>query len=197
MNIPLTMKGTADFMIENILPVVLAAHLLGFSMEKVRQVLVSIRPSDERIPGRMNLFNVGGINVIVDYAHNPHGIKALGEMLKKIETPKTGIIAGVGDRRDEDITAVGRTAAAIYDRVIIRTDSDTRGRVPEDIESLLVKGLKEVKPEISYEVIPDYDAALEFAIEHAKKGEYIVISAEKVEDTIHYVKTLQNKYGSG
>jgi cyanophycin synthetase len=40
---------------------------------------------------------------MVDYAHNPHSIKAFAELMNNMEEYKIGIITGVGDRRDEDI----------------------------------------------------------------------------------------------
>jgi cyanophycin synthetase len=57
--------------------------------------------------------------VMVDYAHNTAGFQALGKFLEKIEAqPKIGIIAGVGDRRDEDIFNLGKQAAHMFDKTL-------------------------------------------------------------------------------
>ncbi|MCW3077747.1 MAG: hypothetical protein JWO32_2356 [Bacteroidetes bacterium] len=193
LNIPLTMKGKASFMIENVLSTVLASYLLGFSMENIQKAIRTFKPSAEHTPGRLNLFDINGINVIVDYAHNPHGLKALSDLLKQIEEKKTGIITGVGDRREEDIKEVGRVAASMYDEVIIRLDKDTRGRSENEIVSLITSGLEEVNTKIKHQVIPDSKAALKFAIEKAKRGDYVVISADDAMQTIEIVKELEKE----
>jgi len=194
--IPLTIEGKADFMVENILPVVLASYLLGFSIEKIKSSLHSFKPSVEQTPGRLNKFEINNVNVIIDYAHNPHGLQALGRFLSHIHEQKTGIITGVGDRRDNDIIEVGRAAAKIYDRVIIRIDDDTRGRDANEITELIIQGLQEINKTIKYDIIPDSKNALKFAIDHAGKGDYIIISADNVPETIHIMKELEHEFGN-
>jgi cyanophycin synthetase len=192
-NVPLTMKGKADFMIENVMSAVLAAYLLGFSVHKIRSAINSFRPSMEQTPGRMNVFEINGVHVIVDYAHNPHGLKALAALLKKIDAPKTGIITGVGDRRDEDIIEIGRVAANMYDDIIIRMDKDTRGRPVTEIQGLIVNGLTEINPSVKHHLIPDSREALKFAISNAEKGAYVIISADDAAETIEIVKKLETE----
>lgn len=192
--IPLTMEGRADFMTENVLPVAMTAYVLGFSLETLRSSLRNFKPSADQTPGRLNKFEINDVNVIVDYAHNPHGLKAIGRLLKQIETQKIGIITGVGDRRDEDIIELGRIAAEMYDEVIIRTDKDTRGRSPNEIAALLITGLKQVNNTIPNYFIPDSKEALRFAIKDADKGAYIIISADKVNETLEIMKELENEF---
>ncbi|HLP13364.1 MAG TPA: cyanophycin synthetase [Flavobacteriales bacterium] len=192
MNIPLTMGGKAEFMIENILGVVLATYVKGFDMKKVVASLCEFLP--EQVPGRINLFKVNDVNIMIDYVHNPHGFMALGKMLDTIQAIKTGIITGVGDRRDDDIIEVGRIAARIYDKIIIRMDNEERDKTPEQIAGLIVQGLQEVKPKVTYHIIPDSNIALRFAIDQALPGEYVVFSAEKPEETIAYIQELRNHY---
>jgi cyanophycin synthetase len=190
MNIPVTMGGKADFMIANVLPVALAAYLMNFSIENIRYALVNLAASEEQIPGRLNYFNMNGIRVLVDYAHNPHGLKALGAYLKKLETFVTGIITAVGDRRDEDIRELGRVAGGIFHTIIIRFDKDTRGRSREEIASLLMEGIREVNPVLPCHVIPDSRDALIYAVEHSPKQAYVMISSDDTTETLDMVKQL-------
>lgn len=194
LNIPLTMKGKADFMIENVMPTVLAGYVLGFSMDKLKESIRTFKPSAEHTPGRMNSFEINEVNVIVDYAHNPHALTALNNMLKQIDTKKIGIVTGVGDRRDNDIMDIGRMAAEMYDEVIIRIDKDTRNRTPNEISDLVIKGIDEVNKGIPHHLIPDSKAALRFAINHADKGSYIIISADDTVTTINIMKELQSEF---
>ncbi|MDZ7848157.1 MAG: cyanophycin synthetase [Owenweeksia sp.] len=78
----------------------------------------------------MNLFHFKGFDVMLDYAHNPSGMIALGQFLEKTEGfPKVGVIAGTGDRRDDDIIDLGEVSATIFDEIIIRDDAELRGQV--------------------------------------------------------------------
>src|SRR5690606_10468499 len=138
--VPITRQGKAGFMIENLLPVVLAAYLMDIPLEQIQMALKSFMPTSDQTPGRINEFEINGVNVIVDYAHNPHGLKALAGYLKNIPERKLGIITGTGDRRDEDIVDFARIAASMYDDIIIRFDRDTRGRTKESIVKMLEKG---------------------------------------------------------
>ncbi|MGZ4043685.1 MAG: cyanophycin synthetase, partial [Bacteroidia bacterium] len=195
-NIPITMEGKAGFMIENILPVVLASYILKFSPDKIREALASFYPTTENTPGRLNFIDVNGVHVIVDYAHNPHSIIAFSEIMAHIKENKTGIITGVGDRRDEDIVEVGKLASEIYDEIIIRVDKDTRRRSSEEIIELLSKGIKSGKKNVPFLVIPDIRDALLYAIEHATPGSYIVLNCEKVDKTLAMVKELKEEFES-
>ncbi|HYF03176.1 MAG TPA: cyanophycin synthetase, partial [Patescibacteria group bacterium] len=141
-DIPLTLGGRATFMIQNILAAVLAAHVRKFDMRKIRMSLKNFLPSPKNTPGRMNIFPFKNFELMVDYAHNPAGMRAVAEFLKNVEaTVKVGIVAGVGDRRDEDIREVGQIAAEMFDEIIIRFDRDLRERSADNILALLKEGI--------------------------------------------------------
>lgn len=182
--VPITRKGKAGFMIENLLPVVMASYLSGMQPDQIADALKSFIPTPEHTPGRINEFEINGVNVILDYAHNPHGLRALAGYLKNISGRKLGIITGTGDRREEDIIEFGRIAASMYDDIIIRFDRDLRGRSKESIVELLSRGIYDVNPEQSYQVIPDTKSALHYAVSNADKGSYVVICADNATYTL-------------
>jgi cyanophycin synthetase len=191
-DIPLTMGGKAPFMIQNVLAAVLAAHAMDLDLSMVREALKTFHPSSEQTPGRMNMFAFGKYDVMVDYAHNPPSLEALGRYLKNLDgTHKVGIITGVGDRRDEDVINMGKAAARIFDEIIIRVDKDTRGREADNIIDLVSEGVKQGNSKIPVQVIPDEREALVTAMRKAKKGTLIVIATEKVEPAIKMVQQLQ------
>lgn len=128
-NIPLTFGGKAEFNIQNVMAASLACYMQGFKIEDIRQALLTFVPSPAQTPGRMNLFKFKEFNVMVDYAHNAHGMRAIGKFLDKVEAKrKIGVIAGVGDRRDSDIVEIGVEAGKIFDEIVIRQDRNMRGR---------------------------------------------------------------------
>ncbi|MCD6017403.1 MAG: cyanophycin synthetase [Bacteroidetes bacterium] len=192
-NIPITMKGKAGFQIENVLPVILSSYILKFSIHQTREALRSFYPSAEQTPGRLNVIDVGDVHVMVDYAHNPHSIKAFSELMNNMDEYKIGIITGVGDRRDEDIEEVGRLAAKIYDEIIIRIDKDTRGRDANEIIALIKKGIYNTNVSLVVTVIPDLEEALNFALDKSQAGNYVVLNADTVDETLEIVQKAQRQ----
>ena len=191
---PITRNGKAEFMTQNLLPVILAAYLSGIQVEQIAVALRSFVPDAEKTPGRINEFKINGLNIIVDYAHNPHGLKALAGYLKHIPEKKTGIITVPGDRRDNDIIEFGEIAASMYDEIIIKFDRDTRGRSEESITELLAQGIQNIKPDLECKVIGDTHSAIHFAIENAEKGSYVVICADDAIQTLKITQDVAQLY---
>jgi cyanophycin synthetase len=187
-NIPLTFSGKAIFMIQNIFPAVLAGFLRGFKVEDIRLALETFIPSPTQTPGRMNMFQFKNFTVMVDYAHNPAGFQAIARFLDKIDSkPKVGIIAGVGDRRDEDIIQLGSIASQMFDEVIIRQDKNLRGRSEKEIIDLMREGIHSEDANKKIKVIPSEHEAIEYAIKNAKKGSFIVICSDVVPDALDQI----------
>jgi cyanophycin synthetase len=191
-NIPLAFEGKAPFMIENIMAAVLSVYCQNLPVPLIAQGLRSFVPSFENTPGRMNLFCFRNYCVLVDFAHNAHGLTALGEYIKQAgPTHKVGILTGVGDRRDEDILSVGRVAGAIFDEIIIRFDEDSRGRDKDQIAGLLMQGVREVDPHKPMRVIPDELAALTYAIEHVQDATMIVHLSDQINRSVESIREFK------
>lgn len=184
-NIPLTFSGKAIFMIQNILPAVIAGFVSGFKVDDMRLALETFIPSPSLTPGRMNMFKFKNFEVMVDYAHNPAGFQAIARFLDRIDAkPKVGIIAGVGDRRDEDIVSLGSLASQMFDEIIIRQDKNLRGRSEQEIIDLMMKGVQMHDAKKKVTVMPKESEAIEFALRNAKKGSFITICSDVVPDAL-------------
>ena len=195
-NMPLTFEGTAVFMIQNILPAALTAFLRNVKIEELRLALQTFIPSPAQTPGRMNLFDFQNFKVLLDFAHNPAGMEAVGMYLNNIEdSPKIGIIAGTGDRRDEDIVEFGEGTAKYFDEIVVRQDKHMRGRTAEEIVELLIQGIKNIKPDMPIQVIYDEREAIEATFKRAPHGSFICILAETVPDGLDIVADLKEKEG--
>lgn len=187
-NIPLTFSGKAVFNIQNILPAILAGFIHGFKIEDMRIALETFIPSPTQTPGRMNMFQFRNFQVMVDYAHNTAGFLAISRFLSKIEaSPKIGIIAGVGDRRDEDIVALGKVAAGMFDEIIIRQDKNLRGRSEDEIINLMLDGIKSVDPNKKVDVIRTEKEAISKALSNPVKGSFVIICSDVVPDALEQV----------
>jgi len=195
-NMPLTFEGTAVFMIQNILPAALTAFLRNVKIEELRLSLQTFIPSPVQTPGRMNLFEFQNFKVLLDFAHNPSGMEAVGMYLNKVEgSPKIGVIAGTGDRRDEDIIEFGEATARYFDEIVIRQDKHMRGRTAEEIVELLMQGIRNTKPDMPIQVIYDEREAIEATFKRAPHGSFICILAETVPEGLEIVADLKEKEG--
>ena len=187
-NIPLTFGGKARFMIQNVLPAILTGYIRGFRLDDIKMAITNFIPSPTQTPGRLNMFNFQNFKVLVDYAHNPAGMRGLSKFIENLESsPKIGIIAGIGDRRDEDNIEMGTIAGEMFDEVIIRQDKNLRGQTEERLISLLEKGIRKHDPNKVIHIIPLEAEAISFAIKNAKKGSLVAMCSDVVPDALELV----------
>ncbi|WP_299164058.1 cyanophycin synthetase [uncultured Eudoraea sp.] len=197
-NIPLTYGGKALFMIQNILPAIIAANVQGISIEDTKAALETFIPSASSTPGRLNLFKFKNFDILLDYAHNPAGMRALQKFTNNLEaTVKVGIIAGIGDRREEDNNEMGSIAAEMFDEIIIRQDKNLRGKSETDLINMLDAGIKKQDPNKKTTIIPSEKDAITHAVAHAEKGSLIVLCSDVVPDALDLVKHLKDQEAKG
>jgi cyanophycin synthetase len=193
-HVPLTMGGKAKFMISNVLAATLAAYLQGFKTEDISLSLQTFIPSAAQTPGRMNIFEFKKFKVLIDFAHNPSGYKGVEEYLSSVEaTKKIGIIAGVGDRRDEDIKECATIAARMFDHIIIRQEKYLRGRTEEEIIGLIMEGIAASGKTVTHEIISKETEAIKHAIDNAEDGTFIIALSDVVTNAIEIVQAYLDK----
>ena len=197
-NIPLTYGGKATFMIQNILPAVIAANVRGIGIEDMKVALETFIPSASQTPGRLNLFKFENFSILLDYAHNPAGMRALQDFTNNLEaTVKVGIIAGVGDRREEDTNELGSIAAEMFDEIIIRQDKNLRGKSEEDLIKMLDAGIKMKDPLKKTTIIPSEKEAITHAVKNAKKGSLIICCSDVIPDALELVMKFKEQESRG
>jgi cyanophycin synthetase len=190
--IPVTFSGQASFNIANVLAAGLAAYTQGIKPAQIFASLSSFIPGPDTMPGRMNLFQFDNFKILVDYAHNPHGVKAIAGYITSIPASvKLGIITGVGDRRSEDITELGMESAKIFDEIIIRHDTDMRGRSAVELDELLREGIKKIDSRKKITIVTDETHALDVVLKTAPAGSLAVVFADDIGAVIKQLKEAQ------
>ncbi len=183
--IPATMGGQARFNIANALAASLIAYGLDVPIDSIAAGLASFQSSFEDNPGRLNIHDGHGFRVIVDYAHNPAGIAALGELVRMLRPKHECIIACVsipGDRRDADILAMGATAADLFDHIVFREKPDGRGRKPGEVLELLRRGALDAGfPPQRVECISAEADAIGACLARARSGDLVILLPTDVE----------------
>jgi len=187
-HLPVTMDGRAPFMIANALAASLAAFAQGVPIEAIRAALLTFRASVNQTPGRMNLFNLGHYHALVDYAHNAASYEALGGFVCNWPGERIGVVGGPGDRRDEDFMELGKLAAKIFDRIIVKEDDDLRGRPSGQAAELITKGISQENPNCRYETILKETDAVNTALDQAPPGGIVVILPETVSRAISLIE---------
>lgn len=180
---PITANGAALYNVSNALAAAHAASLLGVSEALIRHTLETFGADPADNPGRLMRFEVGGVRVIVDYAHNPHGLGALLSAARVIRQGTADarlllLLGQAGDRSDEDIRALARVAwDAAPDRIILKDlDGYLRGRaggeVPEILRAeLLAAGARADRLETALEETE----AVRHAFAWARPGDLLVL----------------------
>ncbi|MFN3639649.1 MAG: cyanophycin synthetase, partial [Flavobacterium sp.] len=187
--VPLTFSGKCEFMIKNILPALLVASLSTIPIETITSALLSFVPSPKMTPGRMNLFQFKEFQFLVDYAHNTAGFKHLKKYLEQVTaSKKTGIISATGNRRDEDIKNIGRYAAFMFDKIIIKHDRDNRGRTKIELNQLLMNGIREINTDVSVIIISNEIESIQYTIDSAVKDEFIFMCVDDIQNTLSYLE---------
>lgn len=193
-HIPITFNGTVSFMTQNAMAASLAAFLWGFKIEDIRASLETFVPSPAHTPGRMNIFDFRDYKILVDYAHNPAGLRGLQEFLVHNDAAyRTGVISGTGDRRDEDIREIGKLAAEMFDDIVICQEKYLRGRDYQELVDLLLEGIDLVKPGMPCKVIPNGPEAWNYVLNKVKSGELITIISDSINNAYETVKQHQDR----
>ena len=193
-HVPLTMGGKAKFMIANVLAATLASYLQGFKTDDISLSLQTFIPSAAQTPGRMNIFEFKKFKVLIDFAHNAAGYRGVEEYLSSVEaTKKIGIIAGVGDRRDEDIKECATIAARMFDHIIIRQEKYLRGRTEDEIIGLIMEGIAASGRDVTHEIISKEVEAIKHAITNAEEGTFITALSDVVTNAIDIVQEYLDK----
>jgi len=187
-NVPLTMAGLAPFMIANALAAALAAYSNGVPIEQIRSGLATFEASVAQTPGRMNLFNMGSYHALVDYAHNAASYEALGGFVRNWPGETIGVIGGPGDRRDEDLTNLGKLSAEIFKQIIVKEDNDTRGRPRGNAAHFISEGIAQANGPAAYQTILNETEAIETALDQAPSGSLVVILPESVTRAINLIE---------
>ena len=139
---PLSMGGIAAYNVANLAGAALAAAALGIAPTTIASVLARFGSSLDDNPGRMMRFEVRGVKVLIDYAHNPDGLRGFLTVAAHLRgaTGRLGLLLGhAGNRKDADIEELARVAAEFRpDLVVVKEDeAHLRGRAPGEIPRII------------------------------------------------------------
>ncbi|HVR99083.1 MAG TPA: Mur ligase family protein [Thermoanaerobaculia bacterium] len=187
-DVPIAFGGAARYNIANALAAIAVAAALDLPAAAIADGLRQFRPTPEENPGRANLLEIGGVRILLDYAHNPHGLAALLDLAATLPASRRLIVLGqAGDRDEAAIRTLARTAWTFRpDRVVIKEiPTMLRGRAPGEIPALLEDELRrQGAPPGSLERAEDDLEAARQALAWARPGDLLVLLIHTQRDEV-------------
>jgi cyanophycin synthetase len=181
--IPATLEGRAVHNVQNAMFAAAMAFSLGMKLDAIRQGLRTFDSTFFQAPGRMNVFNEHPFKVLFDYGHNAHAVGVMAELAQRLDVHgrRIVVLAGPGDRRDEDLIAIARAAAGRFDHYICRRDDGLRDRAPDEVPRIQAAALREAGvPADAISIIPDEQQAIDTALNMGQPGDLVLIFADQL-----------------
>lgn len=181
--IPATLEGRATHNVQNAMFAAALAFSLGVKLDAIRQGLRTFDTTFFQAPGRMNVFNEHPFKVLFDYGHNAHAVSVMADLAQRLDVSgrRIVVLAGPGDRRDDDIRAIAQAVAGRFEHYICRRDDQLRDRASDEVPKLLASTLREAGvPEAQISVIPDERDAIDAALRMGRAGDLLLVFADQL-----------------
>ena len=159
------------FNIQNTLAVIAALTLQGFESKSMLTVFKKLRG----VAGRMELTQINGIIVLIDYAHTPDALAQALSAAKSHSAGRLWVVFGCGGNRDKSKRIeMGKVASQLADKIIL-TQDNPRDEAPDDIVADILAGIKMDK---LVKIEHERENALHFALANAKKGDILLVAGK-------------------
>jgi len=179
---PLTVSGSATYNVSNLAGAALAAAALGVAPQAIAGVFSRFGAGPDDNLGRMMRYEFGGIGALVDYAHNPDGLRGVLRVAQHLRGASAGRIAlllgHAGNREDADIEQLAAVAAEFRpDLVVVKEiEGYLRGREVGEVPRILrTTLLRHGLPESSLALRMNEVDAARCALEWARPGDVLVL----------------------
>lgn len=179
--IPATLEGRALHNVQNAMFAAAMAYSFDIKLDAIRLGLRTFDSTFFQAPGRMNVFDEHPFKVLFDYAHNAHAVGVMAELAQRldVEGRRIVVVAAPGDRRDEDIEAIGHAVAGRFDHYVVRRDDNLRGRDGDEVPRLLARALRDKGiGDEAISIIPDEQQAIDAALRMGQTGDLLMVFAD-------------------
>jgi cyanophycin synthetase len=176
-SMPVSFGGSARFNIANALAAAATLMAVGFTHTQIVAGLSTFVSNGRTNPLRTNMFEVRGVTVIVDYAHNPAAYAAMADMARAL-LPRhlVGIVTAPGDRRNSDLLQVGEVCGERFDELVVY-ESSPRGRPVGEAVDLILKGAQAVVgPSDTLHRVIETASAIRLGLSLCQPGDVLVFA---------------------
>jgi cyanophycin synthetase len=188
--VPFTAGGQIGFQVQNALAATAAAWGAGLNPAMIVRALTTFATDPAMVPGRFNVAQLRGRQVVLDYGHNPAALRALGQAVEVLGQRRTVMLLALpGDRRDEDLIEALEMTRPYVDYYVFY-DPDRRGRRLNEVPELLTAHLAGSVPS---EIATDKDDGSTRAWAATRSGDRLIVIVDLGDDVPTF---LQNLAGS-
>lgn len=163
-------KFIGDFNVENILCATSICALCGIDVNQINKCIGRMEP----VEGRVNLIDVDGVQVVIDYAHTPDGIANVLKSVSERTDGKLYCLFGCGGNRDKSKRSLMGSNAELFADKVFLTSDNPRDENPSDIISDIKQGFIGN----DYIVEEDRRKAIKIALGECHKGDCLVIAGK-------------------
>ena len=196
--LPLSVDGIATYNVANLAGAALGAAALGIAAATIAAVFARFGARAQDNPGRMMRFNRHGVRILIDYAHNPDGLRGFLRVAEHLRgtNGRLGLLLGhAGNRNDADIEELARVAAEFQpDLVVVKeNEAQLRGRAPGEIPRILLAELLRRGISESALTVRDSEAeAARCALDWARSGDVLALPLHSTAARAEIVALLEN-----
>lgn len=197
--IPATFDGRLRVNIANALAAVTAALADDVQLEYIRQAMRTFTSSFYQTPGRFNLLEFQGRRIIMDYCHNIGGLESMSDFVRRMNADRSiAVISMPGDRLDDDIAAFGRLAGETFDELVIREDTNRRGRATGEVaERLKAAAIEAGLPADAVTIVLEEIDAVKTAVDRSNRDDLVVLMVDKPAQTWEELNNLTGAFTLG
>jgi cyanophycin synthetase len=192
--------GRAQMNVQNAMAAASAAFAAGVSLDDIRHGLRTFDTSFFVAPGRLNVTELAGATVVIDYAHNAAAMRNLGDFVDRLAATqpagarRIAVIATPGDRRDEDLRNNGAAAAHHFDTIVIH-ENRARGKAPGETADTVEQGVREAMAAgarcTRVEIVLDLIDACDRVLSMLEPGDIGVLCVDRAEAAWNLVQQHQ------
>jgi UDP-N-acetylmuramyl tripeptide synthase len=198
-SMPLTVDGSAVYNVANLAGAALAAVAMGIPASVVASVFARFGATPSDNIGRMMRFDIHGVRVVLDYAHNADGLRGLLRVTEHLRggVGRLGLLLGhAGNRRDTEIEELAQVAAQFHPDLVVVKENEghlrgrEQGEVPRIIRAALLRaGLPESALPLR---MTEVDAA-RCALEWARPGDVLALLVHSATARADVLALLENQ----
>jgi cyanophycin synthetase len=184
--IPATLEGRALHNVQNAMVASAMAFSMGIKLDAIRHGLRTFDTTFFQAPGRMNVYAEHPFKVLMDYGHNAHAVGVMADLAQRLDVVgrRIVVVAGPGDRRDEDLHDIAAAVAGRFDHYIARRDDSLRGRDGDEVPLIIARALQAGGvAEADISIIADEQQAVDAALRMAGPGDLVLVFADALTRT--------------
>jgi cyanophycin synthetase len=178
---PIAAGGHSPFNILNLAAAAIAATALGVEPATVAAVFARFGSDPRDNAGRLMRYELGGLNLIVDFAHNPAALSGLVDFAQQLRgSGRLAMLLGqAGNREDTDLERLAAVAAAARPDLVVLKEMSSylRGRSAGEIPAILRRALGAAGvADAAIVDVDGEDSAVRHALAWARAGDVLMLA---------------------